>query len=100
MPSINLECPPTRIRLTERTASPSSLGQDEEGRVINPDQKTPVALDSRRIPLLRWRRVTRTGETEVLVGPSIAWLLLAIVALCAKGFNVVSLLQVLWKNLP
>lgn len=68
--------------------------------MINSEQKAPIAVNSRSIPLFRWRRVTRNGETEVLIGPSIAWLVFAIVALCVKGLNVLSLLQVLWKNLP
>jgi hypothetical protein len=68
--------------------------------VINSELKAPIPVNSRSIPLFRWRRVTRNGETEVLIGPSIAWLIFAILALFVKGFNAVSLLQALWKNLP
>jgi hypothetical protein len=68
--------------------------------MTNPFGKSPIPPDSRRIPLFHWRRASRNSETEIVVGPSVAWLIFALVALCLKGLNAVNFLQGVWKYLP
>jgi hypothetical protein len=75
-------------------------GQVGEGRMTKPDREKQILRDSLRLPLFRWRKTNRSGETEILVGPSVAWLFFAIVTLLLKGLGLATLVQALWKSFP
>jgi len=52
-----------------------------------------------KLPLFSWRKSTRNGDTEIVIGPSFAWAVVALLALLLKSLSGTTLLQMLWKLL-
>jgi hypothetical protein len=55
-----------------------------------------VPVGTGTLPLFRWRKITSDGETELSIGPSAAWALVALVALILKAVGASSFLTILW----
>jgi hypothetical protein len=68
--------------------------------MTKPNQKAEIVRDSLRLPLVRYRRIGPKSETEILVGPSLAWLIFLLVALFTKGLGLVGLVQAMWRGFP
>ena len=58
--------------------------------------KTPARS---KLPLFSWRKSTRYEDTEIIIGPSLAWVAVILLAIL-KGLGGATLLPMLWRVLP
>lgn len=84
----------------KRRSEPCDGARQGQGLMTRLYEKATPPRESETLPFFRWRKINRVQESEITVGPSLAWLVFALAALCVKQLGAASVLQAVWRSLP